>query len=324
MLIDCAHAPSTLRWLEREKINRLRFVIATHSDGDHIAGIAIVIRNFKGTIDYVLYHPDGRRVRDRQQAYRQILQAVETHRLSGHPASTGCDTLLAKLPLEICRILYPTWERLQLNLEQSGEPNRSSAAVYFEKAGYGFLISGDLEADGWSHLRDEKGLPRSHVFLLPHHGGEFRVRTYVPRQRASGSAVAEPAMTSAELLHRVAPTIAVISSGSSAKSGFPPQPSVLASIRRYASRASGFRLLCTEISRHCATDPLEHRDRALTCLLPENCEGRCRLEREHSPCAGAVVITISASGRLDVSPEAKQHNEVVRGLEHAQCRSGAR
>lgn len=322
VLIDSADSLTTISALRRENINHLRLVLVTHSDRDHTAGIATVVRNFPGRIDRILYHPDRRRVVDNQQSYLQILKVVEERNVASGPACTDWNQRLEELPFDECRILYPKWEAVQRNLRKGGHPNRASAVLFFSLGGHRFLLGGDLEADGWSHLRDGNSIPQADVFLTPHHGGDFLVSTYLPAQAEASPATARArCIRYLELLQAVGPRFVIISCGTTRREGHPPHASVLHAIRRHAEEKAELRCLCTEVTPICDPDPSGRRRAALEHLPEENRQGVSADRGSHCPCAGTVVVRIDQQGQMTVSPDPASHGGVVGGLAHPQCRA---
>ena len=319
VVIDSPDAPTTIRALRQEGINRLRLVLVTHSDHDHVAGVASIVRSFQGQIDWVLYHPDRRRVVDSQEAFWQLVGAVKERRIRSGPADSDHGDFI-EMSAGRCAILYPKYEDVVRNLKAGGTPNRASAAFFFEIENHAFLLCGDLEGDGWSHLRDASGLPKVSVFLFPHHGGEFQLKSYVPDARAGrGRAKRQPCVTQGELLEVMAPETVVISSGTAENKKYPPKAKVLRMIKDFGGSRAGFRLMCTRLTRRCDPNPAAHRSSALQHLSAVNVPRISVPRNTDCPCAGTVVIRIDRSRNLTIAPSSKVHREIIGALAHPAC-----
>src|SRR5262249_17399249 len=115
--------------------------------------------------------------------------------------------------------------------------NSVSAVIRITKDGEPIvLFTGDIDETGLAHLKAEKVDGTAPILVFPHHGGNpgtGDIATFVDR-----------------LLRITAPTAVVFSIGRDTPHVF-PRPEVVTRVRNQGAQT---RVMCTQLSKHCAID----------------------------------------------------------------------
>jgi competence protein ComEC len=166
MLIDSGHfnddGEYVLRYLEALDIDRIDYLVTSHSDADHIGGHADVITQLETNGDGVgaIYDPG---ITSSTQTYAQYLDAVETHNVTLYEARAGDTIPFAGVTAEI---LGPPEGYLD-----NDDPNENSLVLQLHHGQASFLFTGDAEADAERFLVDEYGTQlETTVLKAGHHG----------------------------------------------------------------------------------------------------------------------------------------------------------
>ena len=191
MLIDAGEkgdADTILEYLQRQGVERLNIVIATHPHADHIGSMARVIRALPIDTFLMAYMPQS--ATPTSAVYLSMLQALDEKQVSVRQAQPGDTLSLGEAQVQI---LAP--------LEQSNDPNNMSVVsrvVYGERR---FLFMGDAETPVEQQLLERGTELSADVLKAGHHGSRTA--------------------TSEAFLKRVAPTYAVLTCGKGNSYGHP-------------------------------------------------------------------------------------------------------
>lgn len=191
MLIDAGEkgdADTILEYLQRQGVERLNIVIATHPHADHIGSMARVIRALPIDTFLMAYMPQS--ATPTSAVYLSMLQALDEKQVSVRQAQPGDALSLGEAQVQI---LAP--------LEQSNDPNNMSVVsrvVYGEQR---FLFMGDAETPVEQALLERGTELSADVLKAGHHGSRTA--------------------TSEAFLKRVAPTYAVLTCGKGNSYGHP-------------------------------------------------------------------------------------------------------
>lgn len=187
MLIDTGEATkgtAIQNYLQKQKIDKLDYLILTHPDSDHIGGAPVIITKFQ--IDKVFtsnYEKDNK-------TYMKLIQALDNKRLKQTTPKVGTKYSLGTAEFTI---LAPN--------NTYRNPNDASIALLLQNGKNRFLFTGDAEEDAEQDIL-ENGLDISaDVYKAGHHGSRTA--------------------TSEKFFEAVSPSSAVISCGEDNSYGHP-------------------------------------------------------------------------------------------------------
>lgn len=156
MLIDTGEATkgtAIQNYLQKQKIDKLDYLILTHPDSDHIGGAPVIITKFQ--IDKVFtsnYEKDNK-------TYMKLIQALDNKRLKQTTPKVGTKYSLGTAEFTI---LAPN--------NTYRNPNDASIALLLQNGKNRFLFTGDAEEDAEQDIL-ENGLDISaDVYKAGHHG----------------------------------------------------------------------------------------------------------------------------------------------------------
>ena len=179
-----------------------------------------------------------------------------------------------------------------------GNPNDSSVVLRIEYAGTRILLGADVQQSGWQWMLNRDADLRADVFKFPHHGAWHE---------------GEPSLN--EIMERVAPSVVIISVGTSNHYEH-PSPETLRLLR---TLQGSVRFMCTAATPRCHGKPEAIAPQVRALMPPESQNGRSYKDSRSCPCAGHVTIRISRNG-IEVSPTLEQHGRVIDLFETPQCR----
>lgn len=146
------------------------------------------------------------------------------------------------------------------------------------------LLPGDLDFVGLNNLIEDGQDCRAAMVIFPHHGGKPGNDDIINFTE--------------ELCRRVTPEVVIFSIGRGRHKT--PRPELVDTIRKTAPHA---RILCTQLSEHCAANIPNGEQRYLN---QEYAKGK---ERKFC-CAGTVVIGLDAKEKL-ILPDQDNHREFI-------------
>lgn len=187
MLIDCGdndRGMSVRRYLEKQGIEELEYVIGTHPDADHIGGMDVVLYNFY--CDKVIM-PDSEAD---TKTYDDVIQTMKSKNYSITYPQVGDTYTLGSGSFTI----------IAPNRDDYGDRNDFSVGLIFDYGSTSFVFTGDAEGAEVDIAGNGVDLSAD-VFKAGHHGSST----------SSGDAI----------LNAVNPKYAVISCGAGNKYGHP-------------------------------------------------------------------------------------------------------
>lgn len=156
MLIDGGTEYSGTRvqlYLKKLGITRLKYVVGTHPDADHIGGLATVLYNFE--TETVL-------MTDREAKTKVYDNLMGTMRDRGYTKTLPMPGTVYELGEGRFTVLGP--------LEEAKDSNNESIALRFEFGETSFLFCGDAEREEEETLIHSMRTLRSTVYKVSHHG----------------------------------------------------------------------------------------------------------------------------------------------------------
>ncbi len=187
MLIDSgddSKGTAVQNYLQKQKVQKLDYLILTHPDADHIGGAPVIITKFE--IDRVFvsnYEKDNR-------TYQKLIQALDNKRLKAVTPDVGETYRLGSAKITV---LAP--DRIYDN------PNDASLGLLIENGDNRFLFTGDAEEPAENDILNNQADISADVYHVGHHGS-----------RTS---------TSEKFFNAVKPAYAVISCGEDNAYGHP-------------------------------------------------------------------------------------------------------
>lgn len=300
-VFDTGTGSGLLEFLEQQRVSRIRAVFLSHADKDHIGGLTGLLAAKTVAVDRVILNTDSLKNSaiwddllyelDRRQRAGEII--FETTMTAGNRERVGAVTAIVAAPSHYLSAKGPgSTDRAGRRISS----NSISAVIRLcNAAGPIALLTGDLDSVGLEELLRTGGACDAPVLVFPHHGGgtgATDVQGYVNR-----------------LVQRVQPRVVVFSIGRSR--GGTPDPAVVRHLRQAAPDA---RIICTQLSRHCA--------KALLASAPSHLSPAFALGRsDHACCGGTILIPLQDPAR--VAPGLNDHLAFINtAAESPMCISG--
>lgn len=285
IIFDAPPGSVLLKFLRSRGIARVRSLILSHADTDHIGGVDLLIGSGI-KVDYIWVCDDQT---NSNRAYRRLRQVFADARANGDRRLSRRHPDVDQEPIEWGGLGV---EWLAPNPEDrmgGGDRNSLSVVARVTYGGRGVvLFPGDLDMEGYRRLSQESDWS-SDWLVVPHHGGRTGVT-------ANEGKLVE------ELLNRTAARDVFFSFDRN-RFGL-PRAEVVAAV---SGRAE---VQCSQLSLHCATQLPTERDR----------RGPLAAGARRSPiqcCSGTVILELSDSG---VSwPGSVRHRDFVSNLEGRMC-----
>lgn len=298
VVIDAGVGTTLLEHLRLMGIRRIRTVVISHADFDHLKGLVAVLDQPDIAVDQVFVNSDAAK---KSREWTALVFALDERRRSGE-----CDftvQLTEGMSFQFfdaaMNVLAPRAALAAIGPGGSDEEGRRittntiSAVVSVRVAETQVLLPADIDAVGLHHLLGAGQDLQADVLVFPHHGGNVR----------PNASEADNREFSGSLLNAVRPATVVFSIGRGGHEN--PRPEVVESVS-----AAGATVMCTQMSRHCCGDvalPDRHLSNA---FAAGRAPGRC--------CAGSIVA--SAAG---LDPHATEHQAFVElNAPSALCRRG--
>ena len=154
---------------------RLRFVLATHPDKDHVEGIPSLLAGLAKRPD-VFYHSGVTR-RFRRGAETGNLRYVEIareilgdSRVIARKAGNSIDIDLEQLTIQVLNPDVESVERGEVRLPH--ERNNISVVLQVQFCKHIVLLCGDIEQAAWENVVSRPEFQPPHVLKAPHHGAK--------------------------------------------------------------------------------------------------------------------------------------------------------
>ncbi len=187
MLIDAgddSKGTQIQNYLQKQKIEKLDYLVLTHPDADHIGGAPVIIGKFE--IDKVFvsnYEKDNK-------SYQKLIQALDNKRLKYSTPKVGAQYSLGTATITI---LAPG--------KEYDNPNDASISLVVQNGSHKFLFTGDAGEAAEQDILDSGMAVSADVYQVGHHGSKTS--------------------TSEDFLEAVNPTYAVISCAEGNEYGHP-------------------------------------------------------------------------------------------------------
>lgn len=161
MLIDASereYGTVVASYLERQGVDTLDYVVATHPHADHIGGLAYVVRELE--VKNIIAPQVPASITPTTKVYKELLAAVKEKGLTFTRPGVGDQ--------------YPLGEGGSFTIlgpvEASDEMNDNSVVLKFEYGNTSFLLTGDCEASMESEILAAGLDVSADVLKLGHHG----------------------------------------------------------------------------------------------------------------------------------------------------------
>lgn len=278
IVVDCPLNPTTINYLEAKKINNL-YVFLTHTDLDHMGGIANLVENFE-QVNFLAYNHDTFLIAQEQSKRRLILkhlgQLIERRGIETFSPQAGQSWTFQGLEVEV---LHPHDRDIKRTVPR-GDTNNASAVLRITFEEQRILLTADIEGDGWQWITERGTDLKADILKFPHHGAWYK---------AVGQ---QPLLES--ILDQIDPKLVILSVGTNNTHHHPR----IQTFKLLRSRPL-LRFVCTEATDQCYSSLKSAGLKAF-------------------PCGGTVEIVIEKSGRK-VNPDRMKHLAVIQIFDNAQC-----
>lgn len=204
MLIDCGEKSEhrdVIRYLNREEVTKLKYVIATHPHSDHMGGMSKILEEFP--TEEVIIPPLTKEAIPLTYFFEDFVDVIEEKNITLTEAKVG---MKGKIGDAEWRIISPT-------KCDEGNLNNCSVSIILKHGRNNFCLTGDSEEEAEKTMAYSGVTEDVDVFKAAHHGG---------------------ATSNTELfLTMIRPEIVVISCGEDNSYGH-PNPEVLKRFETYA------------------------------------------------------------------------------------------
>ena len=289
-VFDTGTGGGLVEFLEQQRVTHVRMVVLSHADKDHIGGLVGLLAANTVEVERVILNTDSLKDSaiwddlvyelDARQRAGEII--FDTKMTAGDRESLGAVTALVAAPSTYLSAKGPG------STDRSGRrisSNSISAVIRLCSGARPIaLLTGDLDSVGLEDLLRTGGVCDAPVLVFPHHGGgtgATDVHGYVNR-----------------LVARVQPRVVVFSIGRSR--GGTPDPAVVRHLRQAAPDA---RIICTQLSRHCA--------KSLPAFAPSHLSSAFALGRSDHACCGGTVL-ISLRDAAIIAPGLDDHQAFIK------------
>jgi competence protein ComEC len=287
IVIDAGPGTPLLEYLRQEGITHVDALLISHADQDHIKGVISLLES-KITIDVVRLNTDSKKDTDLWKDLRYELDcASQDGKLQFEVGLTSSDTGKFNTEQIGLEILAP---RPYLAAGGPGSSDRNgrtlttnslSAVVRLTNNGNPLLLlPGDIDNTGFENLVESQSHATAPVAVFPHHGGR------------PGST--QPGAFARRFCEVVAPETIIFSIGRGQHET--PQHAVIEAI---CERDPHIRILCTQLSEHCAA--------RLTANDPSHLTEKFAKGKEKDACCAGTIVIELAGDQLRLLPDQNSH-----------------
>jgi beta-lactamase superfamily II metal-dependent hydrolase len=293
VVLDAGPGSSLLEFLTEQAITAIDVLLLSHADQDHIEGVISVLGSGIVTVKQVWVNSDAEKG---SKLWDDLTFALDEQQRAGtlkfQVSLTDADTGKFDTRSVSVEILAPSSylaARGPGSTDRAGRrltANSISAVVRLVGRTTGkplAILLGDIDEVGFQNLRAPARGLRAPVLVFPHHGGR------------SGSPQEE--QYAANICAAVRPRTVVFSLGRGRHMN--PLPEIVDGIRLSAPRA---RIVCTQLSEHCASRPPGTEPGHLANVFARG--------READHCCGGTLI-VEETGT--VVPAAVDHRSFIDG-----------
>jgi competence protein ComEC len=270
--------------LQRLGIARIRHLVISHNDSDHLGGAVGLLDHFEGSVDEVWFVNDTKLMASRfwerlnEQRLNGVMDASQWHRLERHsePVVIYSDPATG-IRLEV---FAPTFA-LNLLAQVSKAPNATSGVLAVRCGAHSIVFGGDATLAEWRLIEQLLKHPiECDVLAVPHHAGDIGIQSAADLQWLYSAAVK--------------PKVAVVSVGTANNFGH-PREDVIQEIRKAKAK-----VMCTQLTKKCC-DLLEELRPG---VIDPHTASRSSRTRDvtssgnsrHVACAGTVVVELDQNG----------------------------
>ena len=277
-VFDTGTGSGLLEFLEQQGVTRIRTVVLSHADKDHVGGLVGLLAANTVAVERVILNTDSLKDSaiwddllyelDARHGAGEII--FDTKMTAGDRQTLGAMTAFVVAPSPYLSAKGPgSTDRSARRISS----NSISAVIRLCNAeGPVALLTGDLDLIGLEDLLRRGGSCEAPILVFPHHGG--------------GTGAADVQGYVSRLIERVRPRVVVFSIGRS-RSGT-PDPAVVSHLRRAAPDA---RIMCTQLSQSCA--------KSLPTFAPSHLSPAFALGRSDGMCcAGTILIPLRDADRI--------------------------
>ena len=290
IVIDVGQQSTLSEFLADQQVFHIQSIYLSHADADHIGALIGIIATKEVTIGRVFLNSDSSKDTDIWDDLVYELDAANrVGSLSFHVGlvSGTVETLSGNVQLEV---LGPSPYLAAKGVGGTHKPagkirsNSISAVISIDVAGSRLvLLPGDLDGVGLEDLLAKCDDLHSAVLVYPHHGG-------LPGGM-------DPDKFTDSLLAAVSPAVVIFSIGRGRHAT--PNPAIIRTLRE---NFSDVRIICTQLSKHCAmslpANPPTH-------LAPAFARGRAK----GTCCGGTIVIPLDEPE--GILPQLRPHVDFI-------------
>lgn len=284
-VFDTGTGSGLLRFLKEQNVGRIKTIFLSHADHDHIGGLINLLGANTIAVERVVLNTDS--LKD-SVAWDDLRYELDARHRAG---TTKFDTTIRTGDGEVFGAVTATAAAPSPYFTASGAggtdrsgrkiTSNSISAVIRLAADHGpiAVLAGDLDVVGFDELVRTEGQIDAPILVFPHHGGGIgssEVRGYV-----------------AALIKQVRPRVVVFSIGRRRRGT--PDPKIIRCIREAAPEA---RIVCTQLSHHCA--------KSLPKSEPSHLSPAFALGRSDGACCGGTIL-ISLSDPSRITPASAGH-----------------
>ncbi len=237
IVIDCGpgYSKQALEFLARY-VNKIKALIFSHNDSDHINGASGVLASFSELIDEIYFLNDGK--------YEKVLAFLERYdpenRIDKYRPEYGKHGIILDENGVKVEVIYPDLI-CNLQAEKAGNrrANQTSTIIKLTFGKKCIIFASDATIEAWEYLSDNYFSQKPFecdVMTVPHHGGKI----------TSGS---EESKIQKRLYSKIIkPQFGIISVGTSNGHNHPCSETI------YAMVESGIEVLCTQMTSQCCCE----------------------------------------------------------------------
>jgi len=287
-VIDAGPGTALLEFLAREGIKRVHVVLISHADEDHIKGLVSLIESQNVTLDLIRINSDSLKGSPTWNDLIFVLdEANKTGKLRFEVGLTTNDSdrfNTASIRIEILAPSPGLAVKGPGSEDHRGRKltsNSNSVVVRLVRDGTSHVIlPGDIDETGLQNLLESGQDLRASVAVFPHHGG--------------GAASSDLPRFAAEFSRATGAESLIFSIGRGRYDT--PKPEVVDAARRQLPKV---RILCTQLSEHCASQ--------LPKLDPTHLTGKFSRGLETRRCCSGTIVLTLAPTRDNVLPLVDKH-----------------
>lgn len=239
-VIDIPNSFKLRKVLTEANCRSIDAIIISHSDVDHSKDLASFIDGFididHGVIKKIIFNLDkiideGKSKTKYVSMLKSIHNATMKHKLIRESGSFDLTREKRKVIYEdngeLISILYPSFDDMNNASIHPGSTNNMSIVCLCEGGNSSILFTGDLESIGWIELFKRESI-RCDILKMPHHGAKL-----------------DDIFSIDKVLEKLAPKIAIISSGENTKYMHPSKETIDYLKKRQIS------VYCTQLTSAC-------------------------------------------------------------------------